>query len=256
MIESSPSFQTVQYGFAAYIRNPDQNPMPKNLAPERMKMYRELFFNNIENFLATGFPVLKSLLGDVRWPNLVQCFFADHCSHTPLFVGIAEEFLDYLAHERPPHPDDPPFLLELAHYEWVELALDVSELEPPAPAPDELISQSPLSRIPRLSELAWPLVYRFPVHRLGPNVQPEEPPPEATYLLVYRNRSDQVKFVEINPVTYRLLELLETNEPRPLEQHLRQIAEELGQPDPGHILQFGSDLIRDWAHCGIVGIER
>ncbi len=253
MMDSRPPFQTLQYGFAAYIRNPALHPVPVGVATERMAMYRELFFNNIENFLATGFPVLKSLLEPEQWLPLVQDFFATHRNHTPLFIGIPEEFLDYLARERGTQADDPPFLQELAHYEWVELALDVAQQEPPAFHP--AAQENPGSRIVHLSPLAWPLVYRFPVHKIGPHHQPQEPPAVPTCLLVYRNRDDQVKFMEINPVTYRLLELLETGEPRPLTDTLQQIASELGQTDPAAIIQFGCELARDWAERGIVGLE-
>lgn len=252
MTQARLPFQAVQYGFAAYIRDPVHHPVPTGVATERMAMYRELFFNNIENFLATGFPVLKSLLEPGQWLALVQGFFARHRNHTPLFVGIPEEFLDYLARERSPSPQDPPFLLELAHYEWVELVLEVAEHEPPAL--DPALLQNPGSRIVRLSELAWPLIYRFPVHKLGPHYQPAEPPPDPTCLLVYRNREDRIKFLEVNPVTYRLLERLENEEPYPLQDHLQHMARELGQTDTAPIIGFGCDLIRDWAERGIVGL--
>mgnify|MGYP006281072391 CR=1 FL=1 len=253
MNTTRPGFQHVQYGFAAYIRNPEHQPMPANIAPERMQMYRELFFNNIENFLSAGFPVLKSLLPAEHWLALVQDFFNRHQSHTPLFVGIPEEFLDYLARERTAQPHDPAFLLELAHYEWVELALEVSELEPPPHHP------APLSSLPGhtvyLSGVAWPLAYQFPVHQLGPGFQPTEPPATPTYLLVYRNRDDAVKFMTLNPASYRLLEMLETGEPEPLESHLLRLAEELAMPEPHGIFHFACDLVCDWAERGIVGLD-
>jgi len=42
------SFQQHQAAFAAYIRNPENSPLPVGVKPERMAMYRELFFNNID----------------------------------------------------------------------------------------------------------------------------------------------------------------------------------------------------------------
>ena len=49
--------------------------------------------------------------------------------HEPQFFRIAEEFLKYLDDERGEVADDPVFLRELAHYEWVELALSISQEE-------------------------------------------------------------------------------------------------------------------------------
>lgn len=249
MSDAHPGFQTIQYGFAAYIRDPERQPLPTGTAPLRMRMYRELFFNNMENFLSCGFPVLKSVLGIGLWRDLVQDYFALHRNHTPLFIGIAEEFIAYLTLERTPHLADPPFLQELAHYEWVELALDVSEREPP-PLNSALLD-NPLSHPVVVSELAWPLLYRYPVHQIGPDFQPHTPPENPTAVLVYRNREDQVRFMEINPVTFRLLELLETGETGPLDKHLGQLASEL-KMNRDTLLHYGSELIRDWAIRGIV----
>lgn len=248
--ERRPGFQRTQRAFAAYIRDPSQAPIPPGVAPVRMALYRELFFNNIENFIATGFPVLKSILAGERWLNLVQDFFSRHRSKTPLFVEIAEEFLDYLQNERGAVPGDPVFLLELAHYEWVELALAVAEAE--APPADETLAQDPLAGAIRLSDLAWPLAYRFPVHRIGPGFQPSASPETPTFLVVYRDRGDTVRFMEINPASYRVLQLLEQHGPLPATECLARIAVELHHPDPAAVLSFGAGLLRGLAERGVI----
>ena len=83
-----------------------------------------------------------------------------------------------------------PWLVELAHYEWVELALDLSEAStddtPHDPAGDLL------DGVPVPSPLAWPLAYAWPVHRLSPEHQPTEPPALPTLLLVQRDGSTSV----------------------------------------------------------------
>ena len=76
-------------------------------------------------------------------------------------------------------PSDPPFLAEMAHYEWVELALDVADAVLPEPSAFEDI----LAVVPQLSPLAWSLSYGFPVHRIGPAFRPIAAA-EPTYLVV------------------------------------------------------------------------
>ena len=120
-------FQRLQYRFAAHLRDPRRHPAPRGIEARRMKIYRELFFNNVESFLATAFPVLRRITPEARWNAMARDFFARHESHQPLFRGIAAEFLRYLERERGRVKGDPPFLRELAHYEWVELALAVSD---------------------------------------------------------------------------------------------------------------------------------
>jgi hypothetical protein len=60
-----------------------------------------------------------------------------------------------------------------------------------------------------VSPLAWPLAYRWPVHRLGPDHQPAEPPAAPTFLVVYRDAADAVQFLEIGADTARLLDAFE-----------------------------------------------
>ncbi|HYE34214.1 DNA-binding domain-containing protein [Methylocaldum sp.] len=251
MAEEIPLFQRTQYAFAAYIRDPNRNPLPRGPAPERMGVYRELFFNNIENFLATGFPVLKSILSETQWLALVQDFYAGHQSRTPYFAGIAEEFLDYLQSERDHYSDDPPYLLELAHYEWTELALAIAEGEAPPESAD--LRRSPMDQTVYLSEVAWPLAYRFPVHKIGPEHQPPEPPEQLTCLVVYRDREDVVKFLEITPLTYRLLQILQEEEAMPAIDCLFRMAKEMGHPDPRVLAGHGAEILRALAERGVIG---
>ena len=133
----STDFRARQIEFAAYIRDPDNQPAPANIEARRMGVYADLFFNNVRNFLGGHFPVLRELLGEDRWALLVRDYYRDHQSHSPLFPDMPREFLSYLADERASgkrtdEQPDPPFMYELAHYEWVEAGLLMAEEEPPA----------------------------------------------------------------------------------------------------------------------------
>ena len=238
-----------QYAFAAHIRDPEANPRPADVEDRRMAIYRELFYNNVEGFLANGFPVLKEILDEASWHAMARDFLARHRCHSPLFLEIPREFLAYLEDERGERADDPPFLRELAHYEWVELAVSVAEEGAlPACDPDaDLLATRPL-----LSPLAWPLSYRFDVHRIGPDYQPAEPPEQPTYLLVYRDADDDVGFLELNPVSARLFALLQEDGDEDGRGVLARIAAELGHPDPQVVIDGGLDILEAWRQRGIV----
>lgn len=203
-----PSFIAQQLDFAAHIRNPEAHPRPADVEPRRMQIYLDLFYNNIESFLASGFPVAKRILDGPRWHALVRGFLHRHPSSTPYFLEISQEFLTFL-YETPP-PDLPPFFLELCHYEWVELALAVAEEELPEAGidPDGDLVTNPVV----VSPLLWKLAYRFPVHKLGPDFQPATPPERSTLLLVNRRADDSVGFLEISELTLKLVDALETAE--------------------------------------------
>lgn len=234
-----PTFQQTQCAFAAHLRDPDANPAPPDIEDRRMKIYRELVYNNIESFIAAGFPVLRQLIADQLWHSLVRDFVSRHCSHSPYFLEISQEFLKYLQEERQPLTTDPPFMLELAHYEWVELALDVAEDDIPGLPSDPV---DVLSEALQVSPLAWRLSYQYPVHLIGPEYQPTEPPEQPTFLVVYRNREQSVKFLESNAVTIRLLQLLETPHCTGLDA-LQTVAGELEHDKPEVIIAHGAELL-------------
>lgn len=117
---------TLQRRFAARIRDPQQ-ALPPGIATERMAIYEELFFNNLDGFISSGFPVLRRLFDEPRWHRLVRAFMREHRCRTPYFSQLGEEFIGWLQDGYRAEEGDPPFLLELAHYEWVELALSLAE---------------------------------------------------------------------------------------------------------------------------------
>lgn len=243
-------FKALQSQFAGYIRDPDRMPLPADLDPRRMAMYRELFFNNINGFLSSNFPVLRKILDDERWLALAQDFYLHHRCTTPHFSEIAEEFLDYLQNERH-EPSDFPFLLELAHYEWVEMALSIARDEPEFG--DAAFADDILNRAVRLSPLAWPLVYQFPVERIGPDFLPEAPSEPPSYLVVYRDRDDEVHFMQTTPLTYRLLQLVEQRAGLCGENFLQILAAETAQQiDQETLRTFGLGTLQELAAKGIL----
>ncbi|MGH8246377.1 MAG: HvfC family RiPP maturation protein [Gammaproteobacteria bacterium] len=241
-LDSLKPFQKLQYEFTRHVRDPGGWPAPADIEDRRMGIYRELLYNNVESFLGNSFPVLRKISGADRWHTLMRDYFRAHRAHTPLFPRMPQEFVQYLERERGDQPGDPPFLLELAHYEWVELALgfdgrniDLSGID----TDGDLLTGRPV-----LSPLAWPLAYRFPVHRISPDFLPEAPPEQATYLVVFRDRQDQVGFLELNPVSARLLELLQQESNRSSLELLQDIARELNHPDPDVVVDGGLEILR------------
>jgi len=240
----------LQRRFAAHLRDPAQSPAPAGIEDRRLQVYRELFFNNVSGLLAGTFPVLHAILGPERWTRLVRDFYRDHRCHTPLFLEVPRELLCYLVEEREPRPDDPPFMHELAHYEWVELALAIDEQDVAAVSADP--AGDLLAGVPVLSPLAWPLAYRFPVHRLGPPFQPEEAPAEPSFYVARRDRRDQVGFLHVNAVTLRLVERLQRTPDLSGAAHLDELAKELPQLHPRVVSAGGAAALQALLQADVV----
>jgi hypothetical protein len=206
---TDPAFQNLQRRFAAHLRDPLHHGAPEGLEDRRVAIYRELFYNNIESLLAGNFPVIRRILSNADWHALVRAFMADWQSHTPLFTEIGREFHRFLAQREIDGAGDPPFLAELAHYEWVELAVSIDESrieDNPHDSTGDVVTG-----VPVISPLAWPLAYRFPVQQIREDFQPTEAPAQPTFLVVARNRADQVAFMAVNALSLRLLECVKEN---------------------------------------------
>jgi uncharacterized protein len=247
---SPPDFRAVQRAFSAHLRDPARHAPPPGIEDRRLRIYRELFYNNVEDFLATAYPVLRRLSSDTVWHARVRDFYARHVCTAPQFYRLAEEFLRFIEQARGAHPDDPPFIAELVHYEWVELALAVADAE----ASPELADPNgdPLEAAPLISPLAWPLAYAYPVQRIGPDFQPSAPPAQPTYLIVWRNRADEVRFMEINAVSARLLQLIEENPASGGRELLTRIATELGHADAAAVIEAGRGMFAQWRERDIL----
>lgn len=242
--DGGPPFQALQRAFAAHVRNPDRHPAPAGVDPQRMAVYARLVYRNIEGFLARTFPTARKVLPEARWHAAVRDFIERHTSHSPYFRDISTEFLSYLETEREV-PEDPPFLAELCHYEWARASLAQSDEALP-PAADVALS---LDTRFAVSPLAWPLHYRFPVHRIGPDFQPEAAPDAPTWLILCRDRDDRVRRLDSNASTTRLLGLLA--EAGSARQALTTLADELGR-DRGQVLRFGEDTLRRLVSAAVV----
>jgi hypothetical protein len=220
----------LQHAFAAHLRDPAHVPAPEGIEPRRMAVYAELFFNNIESLVSANFPVIRTLYENAAWHDLVRAFYRDHRCHTPLFTDIAREFIRYLETRAEANAGDPPFLVELAHYEWSELALSLDETDLATITRDG--HGDVVDGIPLASPLARVLAYRFPVHRISADFRPVDPPEQPTLILLTRDRADALHFLEIDALTALLIERLQQNTTLSGRACLDALLTQLGRDEP------------------------
>ena len=250
---SGVTFLETQRRFAAHLRDPQHQPAPEGIEDRRMAIYRDLFWRNLEGFLSNGFPVLRSLLSEDDWHYLVRRFFADHRCDSGYFVDIPAQFLGWLNSGLYDRDGYPPFMAELAYYEWLELALDISREEIPLEQIDR--DGDLLIGAPVLNPLLVLVGSHWPLHRITPEAIPEAPLPAPVWLLVWRDRADQVHFMELNAASARLIQLLEEAGDRGDQPSgnslLESLAAELGQP-PASLQPFLADLFVQWRNKDIL----
>ena len=241
--DMSDTLAAQQDALAAHIRDPQRVPPPPGIEERRLKIYRELFFNNVEGMLAGNFPVLRRIYGDDGWPTLIRAFYRDHDCQTPLFTELAREFMRYLEVRAggAAGSDDPPWLQELAHYEWVELALQISE------ARNDDLAHDPDGNLlvgrPLVSPLAWPLAYVWPVHRIGPDYRPDTPPAAPTLLMLRREADGTVSFHALTPLSFRLLQRLDAEPGLSGLDQLHALAAEASAADADAFAREGAAML-------------
>ncbi|ABA73825.1 putative DNA-binding domain-containing protein [Pseudomonas fluorescens] len=241
-----------QQALTRYLRDPEHEALPAGMNAARVNVYRDLVFNNVSQLLGSTFPVLIRIIGQERWRTLIRGFLRDYRAQTPKFGEIAEEFVGYLASEPAVLSDGkwPVFLVELAHYEWVEMVLQQSNAEPLSASDPAQLLDRPL----QVSALAWPLAYTWPVQMLGPDHQPATPPVQPTLLLVRRTADWSVKFSELSPLAWRLLQRIEAFPLLSGNEQLQGLALEAGLPGTAPFMESGLALLRQLHEDGVIGV--
>lgn len=241
-----------QLAFAHYIRNPDSQPPAGGLATERLEVYRELFFNNVCNFINNAFPVLHQIYQGTaydqqQWLCLQQQFFSQYSCQSPYFLHISEQFVDFVQHITL-QGQHRPFLAELAHYEWAELYIGTIKDS----TQQQWLTPSELEQLPlTLSEQALLAAYHFPVQRIGVDFQPDTAD-EPSFFLIYRNAEYHVVFVNLNQASLLLFHHLNQAAGLTLHELLERMAPLLPKLSQSELQAAVITLLTDFAEKGVI----
>ena len=201
------SFQDTQNAFCNWMRDPKQ-PIPSSFETERMRVYRELLFNNVSSFVDLVYPVARSILPKPTWQQLLEEFFQKSTNQSPFYNDISLQFREYLSDQQHPVLQSYPWLAELLQYEWLELYLDTLEIED---------KQFIDTAVWQLTTQVWVLVYQYPVYRWTLNQTDFEQVPSA--IMVWRNQKNQVCVEVLSPLFAFLIEKLNQEPLSAMELH-------------------------------------
>lgn len=231
----------LQQGFANHLRDPQGTEAPEGIEERRIAIYRRLFFNNLRNLFARNFPVIRRLFDDPAWDAIIRDFMIHHRPTTPLFTEIGREFVAYLENTRDASHGDPPWLAELAHWEYLETTVRLSRAEIDA-TPIER-ETDPLDQVPVINPTVKLAQYQWPVHRIGPDFRPDTPEPAPILLAAYRRRDDKVAFMKTNALTAHLIVLLQSDNDQTGRSLLDSIARQINQPAE-RVIESGTQLLQ------------
>ncbi len=194
----SGSLKRMQNAFSHAARGHNLTGSPE-FNERRLAIYQRLLLNNLNEVISPCFPVLLSILPTDTWWSILNDFLKHYRVTTPIFHELPVFMVEYLKH----HPvADFPFAPELAHYEWIELEVELSESDK---TQSETGAISLLEQIWRLSKTARLLEYQYEVDKICHDYQPLEE--VKTYLLVYQIEG-KVEFLKLNELSYQLLSMM------------------------------------------------
>ncbi|AXT39808.1 DUF2063 domain-containing protein [Alteromonas sp. BL110] len=247
------SFQRTQKSFVEAIKDPQTYRNTDSDNARRMKIYQSLFFNNIDNFVSTAFPVLKAIVfkmyGAKGWESIVRQFFIEHECRSPYFSEISKEFVEYLSTEPSFDITLPDFAAELAHYEWLELDVSIRKNEDNV----EFYQQENNVTAVSVSPYASLALYQYEVHLIGEDYIPGKPSQEQQFYIVYRDRNYNVQFAHVNPVTAILVNTLEQSEKgMEIDQLAKSLCRQLPQIPSNVLINGMNQTLIDMLQKGIL----
>lgn len=167
---------------------------------DRWLLYRDLVRTALEDPLLDAYPITHALLTrDGAWAWAVEAFLASRTMQSPYHRDVAPAFVAWLAHSRWGQ-ERWPCLLQLAHYEVLELDIVRHPDEPPPP---DLLQEPALDRVAVLDPAARNLAYGYAVQRA--TVEAPDPPQACAWLLCHRDQEGAFRVLELTPHVSALL---------------------------------------------------
>ncbi|MBI2802251.1 MAG: putative DNA-binding domain-containing protein [Gammaproteobacteria bacterium] len=234
-------FRAAQRAFSQHVRDPARYPAPNGLDARRVAVYRDAVIYNIERFMSDNFPRVKAVIEPTRWTDLVRDYLVRHRADTPAFARLPNEFLAYLTQQRH-DARDPPYLVELAHFDWLEneLATDLRHIDTTRIDPQGDLLDAPIA----VNPIHVVTTYRFPVHAIDGDYAASDAPARATHIVAFRDTAHRYAFLDLNAVALELFMAVRDNPARTARAMLIDIATELGHATPAAVIQGGSDILQ------------
>ncbi len=177
---------------------------------ERFATYRRHISIGLFDWLDLGFPVLRSILTEEEWAEMMNEFFLAGYNRSPVSRDVIFAFGDYLKDYQGSLLGKFPFLQELGEYEQLDMKLIFA---PDISMDKEWVttaSADAASLVPVLNPLLELRTYTWPVHQIGSDQTQLNQLTKGHYpLIVYRHpKTLQAHCIEANPQLAELIKLV------------------------------------------------
>lgn len=254
--QQEPDFIRRQRAFARHLRDPASVEAPPSLEDRRVAIYRNTVYANVEGLMADNYPRIRGVMSDNDWHAMIRDYIVRHRSDASAFVDVPKEFLIYLEDERNA-PADPPFLCELAHFDWLEtrVGADPCKLQKELQRLDR--DGDLLSGVLVLNPTLQLVTYRFSVHVVDADFQPLRAPTKATRIAAFRAPDNLYAFLDLNDAAAKLLQVLLDGHARSGRALLSIAMQQLAGHSEAKLLEAGQAILERMRTRGaILGVRR
>ena len=187
---------------------------------ERFQTYRDHVSEGLLGEIERAFPVLRSLIRKSTWNELLNDFYLQRLTRSPLARQVFQEFSAFLQTYRGPLLKQIPYFHELAEYEALDLQLFFAPDKRPQVEWASAAPMDPLTLIPILNPQVELRIYRWPVHLMKKGDRRYRRKRPGQYpIIVYRHpESMKIRFMEGNRLFADLIKAV-----RPGRKSIRRI---------------------------------
>jgi len=186
----------------------------------RLKLYEELLFAGIESTLSSLYPFCRRFFNSRDWHQLVEQYRRQYPSASYQLYKSAEAFPQFLS-EQEALMTEIPFLIDLSHYEWLEVVLlNAKDMALPnnldTACPSQLTTLSAMrpywNPISHLYHCRYPIPSILDLMRRQEDLSPPYPfKKQSIDILLYRDMDTlSVRFFQLNELTSQLWQLCQT----------------------------------------------
>lgn len=236
----------IQRDLAQFCRDGEPVHIP-GTDPERLKRYRSLTLNIINESLRGSFPITAALLSQEEWSEMVEAFFATCKLSNPEIWRMPRELYEFVVNNSYAGKLERPYLPALLLLEWVEIEVFMMpDLASPACQKDGCLDKDLIVINPEHS-LHF---FEYPVfQRAAADLEQHK---GHYFLLSYRQpQTAKVHFLEISLFFVRMLELLAVK-PSSLTELIEQVGDDLGLIDRQQFLQPSLDFLAVLEQNGMI----
>jgi len=193
---------------------------------ERFRVYRNHVAIGFLGSIAEVFPVIRSLVSTEEWNDVLNNFYMNRLTRSPLARHVFDEFSEYLRNYEGPLLKRLPYLHELAEYERLDLRLVFAMDRPVNAKWVRELPSDPLQLVPVLNPHVEVRKYHWPVHKICKAYSSPQEVKRGEYpLIVYREpESLKVRFIEGNKLFADMIEQI-----RPGRKTVRGILQSLSR---------------------------